>query len=442
MDTVISQEVISARRNKAIFISALIVIGLVAAIWFLRSRIKSSIDSSEITTAVVEIGNIENTLNASGEVIPEFEQVITSPINASIKDVLLDAGTKVKAGQPILSLDKEATQVEYEKLKFQLESKRNSIDKLKLELNKIFYDIKSNNDIKQLRINSLQASVEDAKRLYKAGGGTRESIEQAELALKVAQLEKKQLENEIKNKQQTMRVDIRESQIAVAIQESDLRELGRKLQQANITASRDGVVTWVNKNIGSSITQGESLARIADLGSFKATGNISDTYLDQVGVGMHAIVRINDSTIRGTVANINPSVQNGIVSFDITLHERNNKLLRPNMKVDVFLVTTTQNNIMRVQNGPAFKGGATQDIFVVSNGKAVKRTVNIGKSNFDYIQIKDNVKPGDIIITSDMNQYKNSKEIIINNSEKNDIKTSAYNIRPNDLLFARILPGK
>ncbi len=56
---------------------------------------------------------------------------------------------------------------------------------------------------------------------------------------------------------------------------------------------------------------------------------------------------------------------------------------------------------MRVQNGPAFKGGATQDIFVVCNGKAVKKTVNTGMSNFDYIQIKDNVKPGDMIITSD-----------------------------------------
>lgn len=418
MDTAISQEVVSARRNKTILISAIIVIVVAAAIWFLRSGIKSSIDSSEITTSVVEMGNIENTLNASGEIIPEFEQVITSPINASIKEVLLDAGTNVKAGQPILSLDKEATQVEYEKLQFLLESKRNSIEKLRLELNKSFYDIQSNNDIKQLRINSLQASVEDAKRLYKAGGGTRETIEQAELALKVAQLEKKQLENEIKNKQQTMRVDLRESEIAAAIQESDLHELGRKLQQANVNASRDGVVTWVNKNIGSSITQGEALARIADLSSFKATGNISDTYLDQVKLGMQAIIRINDSTIRGTVANINPSVQNSIVSFDIALNERNNKLLRPNMKVDIFLVTTTQNNIMRVQNGPAFKGGATQDIFVVTDGKAVKRTVNTGMSNFDYIQIKDNVKPGEIIITSDMSQYKNSKEIIINSGKK------------------------
>jgi HlyD family secretion protein len=413
MDTAITQTVISIRRKKKILIWLIVVVVLIAAIWFLRSGIKTSIKSSEITTSLVEIGNIENTLNASGQVIPEFEQVITSPINASIKEVMRDAGTVVKSGDAILSLDKEATQVEYEKLKFQLESKRNNITRLKLELGKSFYDIKSNDAIKQLRISSLEASVEDAKRLYKAGGGTRESIEQAELALKVAKLEKAQLENEIKNKQQTMRVDIREAEIAAAIEQNSLQEIGRMLQQANITASRNGVITWVNKNIGSTIAQGESLARVADLGSFKITGSISDTYLDQVKVGMAAIIRTNDSTLRGSVSNINPSIQNGIVSFDIVLNETNNKLLRPNMKVDVFLITSSQNNVMRVKNGPAFKGGATQDIYVVQDGKAVKRTANIGLSNFDYVQIKDMVKPGDVVITSDMKSFKNSKEIAI-----------------------------
>ncbi len=415
MDTAIPASAIKAKRRKTIlvFIGAGLI--LLTALWFFRSGLKTSVRAAEISTSVAEIGSIENTLTASGEIIPEFEEQITSPITASIQQVFVEPGTAVKAGQPILSLDKAATKVEYEKLNFQLESKRNNIRKLKLDLDKSFYDIRSNNDIKQLRISSLEASLEDAKRLYKAGGGTRESVEQAELALKVARLEKKQLENEIRNKQQTMRVDIRESEIAAAIEEADLRELGRKLQQANITATRDGVVTWVNKNIGSSITQGEALARFADLGSFKVNGKISDTYLDQVRIGLPVIIRINDSTTRGTISNIDPSVQNGIISFDIALNERNNKLLRPNMKVDVYPVTSTQDKIIRVQNGPAFKGALTQDIFIVQDGKAVKRTVDVGLSNFDYVELKNNVKPGETVIITDLSRFKNSKEIIIKN---------------------------
>ncbi len=413
MDKEIALEVTTAKRKKTALVITVSIAVLVLAVMLLRGYIKSTINRSEITTARVEIANIENTINATGEVLPEFEEIITSPINASIKSALMDAGNKIKAGQSILTLDKSATQTDFEKQKFQLETKRTEISKLKLDLNKSFYDIQSNNDIKQLHISNLADAVENAKRLYKAGGGTRENIEQAELNLKVAQLEKKQLENEIKSKQQTMQLEIKEAEIAADIQQNDLKELQRKLDLANVVATRDGVITYVNKNIGANIHEGETLARIADLGSFRIQGSISDNSADQLHSGLPVIVRINDAQLRGHVSNISPSVQNSIISFDVQLDDRASKLLRPNMKVDVFLITATHNKIMRVANGPAFKGPSVQDIFVLNNGKAERRTVHIGLTNFDYVEIRDGVKPGEMVITSDMSEYKNSKEVTV-----------------------------
>ena len=415
MDTALPQRAINRRKRKSIYIF-LAVTGLLAfLVWLVSQSFSSSLKKSDITTAVAETGDIENTLTASGELIPEFEEVIASPITATIRQVLLDAGNNVKAGQPVLLLDKSAAQTDYEKLAFQLESKRNSIRKLRLELDKSFFDLRSNNDIKQLRIGSLQAGVENAKRLFRAGGGTREDIERAELDLKVAVLEKKQLENEISSRQQTMQVEMRESEIAADIQQKDLQELGRKLQLAGITASRPGVVTWVNKNIGAVVQQGESLARIADLESFQVVGSISDEYIGQLHTGMPVIIRISDAQLRGSIVNIYPALQNNTGTFDIQLAERNNKLFRPHMKVDVFPVTAVRHNVLRVANGPAFKGASTQDIFVLSNGKAAKRTVHIGMTSFDFVEIKDNVQPGEIVITSDMSGYKNLQDITISN---------------------------
>jgi HlyD family secretion protein len=415
MDKIIEEEVKSIKRKKTFSYALIGIVVFAATIWMVRTSFASTLKKSNITTAVVERGNVENTIAATGEILPEFEEIITSPINASIQNVVMDAGNKVQPGQSVLTLDKSASQTEYEKEKFELESKRNDIEKLKLDLNKSFYDLKSNNDIKQLRINSLQADVENAKRLYKAGGGTKEDVDKAELDLKVANLEKQQLENEIKSKQQTMQLEIREAEIAADVEQNNLAELQRKLNAANIVATRAGVVTWVNKNIGAAVREGESLARIADLSSFKVSGSISDNYLDQLHNGMTAIIRINDEQVRGTVSNIYPAVQNGIVSFDIRLDEQNNKLLRPNMKVDVYLVTDSRNNVLRVANGPAFRGASAQNIFVLNNGKAERRMVHIGMTNFDYVELKDNVKPGDVVITSDMSDYKNSKVVKIKN---------------------------
>jgi HlyD family secretion protein len=413
MDKSIAVEVTTKRKRKRNIIIVIVLVVLVASIFTVRALIQPSISKAAFTSAVVTTGNIENTINASGEVLPEFEEVLTSPINAAVREVLMDAGMKIKAGQSILTLDKSAAQTEYDKLGFLIESKENEIRKLKLDLEKSFYDIKSNNSIKQLRISNFKDAVSSAQRLFKAGGGTKEDIDQAELNLKVAELEKQQLENEIKSKQQTMKIEIREAALSLAIQRNDQAALTRKLKLADIIATRDGVITWVNKNIGASVKEGESLARIANLSGYKVAGSISDTQLEELRNNMPAIIRINDTQLRGSVNNISPAVNNSIVSFDVGLEQKDSKLLRPNLKVDVFLVTANRTKVLRLPNGPAFKGSNEQLVFVLKNGIAEKRLVKLGLSNFDFVEILSGLKQGEEVITSDMKAYEYAKQITI-----------------------------
>jgi HlyD family secretion protein len=400
-------------RRRWLWIGVVVLV-IVGAVWALRAGLSNSVQKTDIRVATAEIGDVENTLTSSGEIQPDFEAVITSPITAVIQQTYLDAGASVKAGDKILELDKEFTQLNLDKLKNELELKRNGIVKLGWELEKSFYDLKINDSIKVLKINSLRAEIENAKRLFKAGGGTRESIDQAEQNLRIAQLEKRQLENDIRIKQQTMRADIRESEIGAQIKGKDLQELQRKLQQANIIANRTGVLTYVNKNIGSKVAEGEVLARLADLGGFKVIGSISDSYAPQIRVGMSVIVRINETQLRGTLTNILPSVQNNVVNFDVQLEDKANKLLRPKMKVEVYLVTDARSKVVRVSNGSGFTGVPVQDVFVLRvDGKAERRTVKIGLANFDYVEILEGIRSGERVIVSDMSKYKNAKELEI-----------------------------
>jgi HlyD family secretion protein len=413
MDKSITVEITTKRKRKRNIIIIIVLFVLVVSIFSVRALIQPSITKAEFTSAVVSTGNIENTINASGEVLPEFEEVLTSPINAAVREVLMDAGMKIKSGQSIITLDKSAAQTEYDKLGFLIESKENEIRKLKLDLEKSFYDIKSNNSIKQLRISNFKDAVSSAQRLFKAGGGTKEDIDQAELNLKVAELEKQQLENEIKSKQQTMKIEIREAELSLAIQRNDQSALTRKLKLADIIATRDGVITWVNKNIGASVKEGESLARIANLSGYKVAGSISDTQLEDLRNNMPAIIRINDTQLRGSINNISPAVNNSIVSFDVGLEEKDSKLLRPNLKVDVFLVTATRTKVLRLPNGPAFKGSNEQLVFVLKDGIAEKRLITLGLSNFDYVEILSGLKLGEEVITSDMKGYEYAKKITV-----------------------------
>ncbi len=415
MDKEISRQEITKNRNKRWWYIGIILLVLAGAVWLVRGALGNSVKRSDIRIAVAETGDIENTLNASGEVQPEFEQIVISPISAVLQQVFFNTGATVKSGDKILELDKALTQMELDKQKDELDLKRNGIVKTRLELDKSFYDIKIQDSIKACRITSLKADLESAKRLFKAGGGTRESIEQAETNLQVAQLEKRQLENDIRTRQAVMQTSIRETEITASIQEKGLREMDHKLRQAEIVATRAGVLTFVNTSLGAKVTEGEILARIADLGSFKILGSISDNYATQLQVGMPVIARINETNVRGVLLNVRPAVNNNVISFDVALQDKTwNDLLRPKMKVELYLVTESHRNIVRVPNGPAFKGTQVQDIFVLrADGKAERRTVKTGLSSFDFIEILEGIRPGDSVIISDMTTFRHAETIEI-----------------------------
>ena len=415
MDREVAPEYVKSEKSRRWVIGALIVLSVIVAIYLFRQSLASSIDANRIRTGIVQTGDVENTLTATGEVIPAYEQIITSPIKASIKRVLLTPGTRIEPGQAILELDKSLTQIEFERFQDQLALKQNSIEQLRMKLNKELYDAEIGDKIKSLNINKLRADFEDAKRLQKVGGGTAEDITRAENALKIAGLEKKQLENNLSYNRESMSASLRETQLGAQIEGKNLKELQHKLKMADIVADRKGVLTWVNENIGSSVNEGEMLAKVADLGSFRVDGSCSDVYADQVKVGMGVLVKLNETVLQGIITQVKPAVKDGVIGFSIQLDHASNVSLRPNMKVDVYVVTNVSLKTLRIQNGPAFTGKRKQFIYVLENGKALRREVETGLSNFDYVEIKSGLKVGEKVILTDMNQYENLEEISIKN---------------------------
>ena len=415
MDKELAPEIANRSRNRNWIVVVMVVIALVLVIAWTRNALKTSVEADKIRTATAEIGPVENSLNATGEVIPAYEQIYTSPIRASIRRILLTPGTAVKPGQPILDLDKSLTQIELEKLNDQLALKRNGIDQLRMKLNKSLYDAEVNDQIKLLNINRLRADLEGARRLQKVGGSTGEDVTRAENSLRVAELEKKQLENDLTYNRQSMSASLRETTLQAQIEEKSLKELNYKIKQADIVADRPGVLTWVNENIGSSVNEGEILAKLADLRSFRVEGSCSDVYAEQLKPGLPVIVKINETNLRGQITQVKPAVKNGIIQFVIQLDNNAHASLRPNMKADVFVITDRVAKAVRVANGPAFKGKRKQFVYVLpkAGNVAHRREVEMGLSNFDFVEIRRGIQAGERVITTDLSQYEHLEEITI-----------------------------
>jgi HlyD family secretion protein len=125
------------------------------------------------------------------------------------------------------------------------------------------------------------------------------------------------------------------------------------------------------------------------------------------------IVKVNDTTLRGLITRIKPTVKDGVVSFLVQLDNPSHASLKPSMKVDVFVVTRQAARAVRVSNGPTFKGRRKQFVYVLQDGVARRREIETGLSNFDYVEVKSGIRPGEKVILTDLSEYQHLEEITI-----------------------------
>jgi HlyD family secretion protein len=414
MDFEIPQSELKRQSRRRYLQGIALALLMVAGILGFRYFINPSVDYRLLQTAQVMPGSIQASLTASGRIVPEFEQLITSPLQARIDSVYHGAGAVVKAGTPILKLDLSYTQLELERLEEGLQKKRNEAILIRLRMEKTLAELQAQSDIKQLRIRSLENELENEKHLHEVGGGTPESIRQAELNLQIASRESQQLHEQISNQQQTNKADQDALGFEIRIQEKSINELRRRMQQAEIRAGRDGVIVYVKDKLGANVEAGEELVRLADLSRFKVVANISEAYAGALSPGGMVKVRAGKTDLNGIISSIKPEVSNGQLSFEVSLDKNDAPMLRPNLQVDVFVVTAFKDSVLVVRNGAFFKGRQDQKVYVIRGDKAIARRVDIGLSNVDQVEVQG-LEAGDELILSDMSKFDQADEIQLQN---------------------------
>ncbi len=415
MDRDLSSKHMQRQKLKMSLKIGSVVIVIIFSLVAFRAILKPTIKRSMMRTAIAETGSIEASITASGIVVPEFEQVITSPIQSKIIRVDRTAGEHIKKGESLLQLDQEFVRLAYDKLKDEHELKKNKETQLRLNLERRLIDLQAEFDIKILKIKSLEEKVELQKRIFEIGAGTEEALNEAKLNLEIARRERDQMQGKIANQEESLHADLKELNLQIKIQGKNMSKLNRQLELAEARADRDGVITWINEDIGAAVNPGDVIARIADLGSFKVEATISDIHAAKLIVGNPVKVRFNNVDLSGKISSIRPTIQNGIITFIVHLDDKTNELLRSNLRVDISVITAFKDNVVRAENGPFVNGSGQQDIFVIEGDLAIRKTVIIGATNFDYVEIQNNVNPGNEIIINDMEDYIHLKHIEIKN---------------------------
>jgi membrane fusion protein (multidrug efflux system) len=292
----------------------------------------------EVDTLELEYLNFETSYAGTFE--PNKESKISSEIPGKINDVLVDIGSNVKKGQPIVHLD-------------------NSL--LKLQIQTI-----------EVQIEGLEADVNRYTILAKADAIQGVQLEKAELGLKSAKLQKATL----------------------------LEQINKTI----IKAPFNGIVTAKLNEEGAFAAPGVPILQITDIETLKFTVNIPENELSKFKLNQGYKLQADaysDIQLMGK-ANMIGSKANMASSFPIQFLVKNTSGLKIKLGMfgKVYLTNLTQEKGIMIP-ASAIVGTVNQSqIFLVKNGKSVLQNITVSRRIKNKAMVSSGLKEGDVIVTN------------------------------------------
>lgn len=416
MDKQIDKATIRRRRVRAMLPWAIGSALVLAALIWMLAAMEKTVSRRDVAIGTVDRGAIATTINASGRVLPQYEEIITSPVESTLIRTFVRTGDSVSSGTPLLELDLESASTDFEKMLDAYEVMRRELLQLQLNNKTSLSELAMQIEVKQMQLSSLAVELQNERHLDSLGSGTGERVRQAETALATARLELQQLRHRHDNERRRAEVAEEVQCLKLSSYEKDLAMTRRTLAQGRVPAPRSGCVTFIINDIGSKVSPGQKVAVVSDLSAFTIEGEVPESNSERVKPGAPVSIHVGKLELEGMVESITPQSSGGSVGLRISLDDPRAKGLRSGLRADLFISYGYKDDVLRMPQGAFFKGPGEYQLFVLdSDNRLQRRNVKLGDSNRSYIEVVSGLQDGDRVTVSDMTNYRNSKSLKLSN---------------------------
>jgi HlyD family secretion protein len=387
------------KMRKSLFLSVLILFSAFS-LAILSGGCSNDFNKTSGAIVVVDRGQVVNTVVASGVVEAENEAIILSPYSCIIKKIDKNPGTQVKQGEIIVELDTDPIKKEIEDIKDQLEVKKNTLEKTRLNNRSSVIDQDYNTEVKQLKITSLKSQLIDEEQLLSVGGISPARLEETRQSITLAErdLEMTTIKNEIRLKQ--LHADEEGLLLQIKIQEKQLAERINLLDKMEVKAPSDGILISISGKVGEKTSPDRVLVRMSDLSSFIIKGSVDEKNSASITVGNQVYVIFDNESIEGTIQSISPMVENSKMQFIAAIENGGKAKLIANQAVSLNVVQTSKNNSLRIPSSVYFYPNREQVVLVKDSGKVTKKSVRFGIKGTDFQEIVSGLNEGDQVVLS------------------------------------------
>lgn len=384
-------------------ISTVIIAGLIAIFFFLdrastlpstkpvniSSNSKQNPDEAPfpVKARPARIGDLIIKLRSPGEAVTERKIAIRTEVSGTLKSLLVEEGQHVEKGELLVELDDREYRLRLEK---QEALRLKYLSDLYLESR--FSEPKKKQDVSVLeKIIKAQEKVNRARSLYKKRMISWKEFESAKREYEFALIETGQKKEEIMA-----------SSKGLTQAEIDVKISQMELNKTKIRAPFSGIITEIKVSSLENVERGRDLFTLVDISQIKVEAKVLESEVGKMRVGQEVDLRFSaypEKIFKGEVKAISPIINPQERTCKVHIVVSNpEEALKPGMHAEVEIAAEVHKDRLLIPQDAVLVRSGRKLAFVVEDGLAKWKYIEVGLENEDYAEILDGVKEGELVI--------------------------------------------
>jgi RND family efflux transporter MFP subunit len=333
-------------------------------------------------------GDLVIKLKSPGEVVTEKKIVLKTEVSGTIKDLNVKEGKHVGEGELLLELDDQEYRLRLERAEA---LRLKYLSELLLE-KEFAVPEKELDSPSQAKVKKYQEEFTKAGDLFGKGLTSRGELEKARRDYELVLIETGKKKEEV----QAAAKGLTQAEIDVKIAQMELNK-------TKIRAPFSGIITGIRVSPQETLSTGRELFTLVNISQIKVQAKVLESEVGKMRVGREADLRFSaypGKRFRGKVEAISPIINPEDKTCTVQiLVENPEEEIKPGMHAEVEIAADVYKDRLLVPQEAVLVRGGRKLVFVVEEGLAKWRYIEVGLENEDYAEVLDGVKEGEMVIT-------------------------------------------
>ena len=361
-----------------------------------------------VQTTPAEKKDISQFVSVEAVIFPVQQAIVAPKITSTIKQLLVQRGSRVKKGQLLavlenadLSAAAEASRGDFEQAEAAYAITVGA--SLPQQIQKAELDAAS----AKSAFEAQEKIYNSRKDLFQQGAIPRRDLDAAEVALVAARSQNEQAQKQLADLQRLGKQEALKSAQGQKLSfQGKYHGAAAQLSYSEIRSPINGVVTDRPLYVGDLATANQPLLTVMDISKLIAKGHLPQSEAATLKAGNPAELKVPgmDEPIEGKVTLVSPALDPGSTTVEVWVEAKKpNPALRPGITVEVEITAKTAKDAVVVPAAAVFKNpesGADYVLVAGTDDKAHMKTVQVGIRNAESAQIVSGIKEGDPVITT------------------------------------------